>query len=759
MRFPWSSQPSRDRERDPENAVNNHLRLTPTVEIPVSNNLKRKRRQSDARQSQRVDPRSKERNGRNMQINGINGIKVKDEDGKRVEQQLRNEERSLSRSDQHRLDLTRKGRMVKPAEPSGRAVESKRPDLRSQSPGQSLIPERKIARNQLTLCAVTTDPSSLTPLQQSIESQFSLEILLKHQELRLIEQELAKCQTALEQLRRCRMIPFSSPTSSTAATEVDNGTGQEHWAAAWDVSNGPYTRHYAKWLIPDPKFDGVALEEGIAQEIPVLGKTTMDGRATRGNLNEGGTTGGKGRLRGGPTGSKLHALSSGYSHAKDKAGPLIMKRSSDGQFVKLVCLDCERGDFSSAQGFINHCRIAHHRGFESHDAAANACGQSIEVDEAGNLVGDGEGGVGGTAAFVHPLIRSIPSPRVPSVQDQAACDHTNDGKSTGPRETNRMNSSKRRDEQPERSKKRSPSSKKRSSIGATDSPNLANSHFIPSSRTPHLSALMQRRGLSGDLGEMVGEAKKRFDFSVYSSSDEEAEEDALDESSSNRSIRQQSGLRTGPSHRSGADFKSNPYLPGVRVPVTARMSPAPLGRPNSSKGLNTAERRPEGAGSISSTTTSPSSATNSKPRPSTRRAPADVIPLEDPPPPNLSPTTLESTTAPSLVSDDGEYEVHTESESPSSTDPDDGHDVIQFEVEDHDDVGGSETTVTDPELAAQPSVKAALPKRTALRRRGSNGIRRSALRSNEERHVTFMSPEKSENGTGKKGGRRRGTRR
>ena len=38
-------------------------------------------------------------------------------------------------------------------------------------------------------------------VRDAIESQFSLEILLKHDELRLINQELAKCQAALEQLR------------------------------------------------------------------------------------------------------------------------------------------------------------------------------------------------------------------------------------------------------------------------------------------------------------------------------------------------------------------------------------------------------------------------------------------------------------------------------------------------------------------------------------------------------------------------------
>src|SRR5207244_3405736 len=43
----------------------------------------------------------------------------------------------------------------------------------------------------------TAASSKLARLRQAIDSQFSLEILLKHNELRLIEQELAKCQIAM----------------------------------------------------------------------------------------------------------------------------------------------------------------------------------------------------------------------------------------------------------------------------------------------------------------------------------------------------------------------------------------------------------------------------------------------------------------------------------------------------------------------------------------------------------------------------------
>lgn len=50
---------------------------------------------------------------------------------------------------------------------------------------------------------------------------------------------------------------------------------------------------------------------------------------------------------------------------------------------RLECLDCKRSDFSSAQGFINHCRIAHQREYASHEAAAFACGQTVEETDEG----------------------------------------------------------------------------------------------------------------------------------------------------------------------------------------------------------------------------------------------------------------------------------------------------------------------------------------------------------------------------------------
>lgn len=231
------------------------------------------------------------------------------------------------------------------------------------------------------------EDAQLATMRQTISSQLSLEILLKHRELRLIDQELAKCQVALEQLRRCSEIPF--PGLHTPSEQVSSGKGAAirksqdkrtaRSPAPWGVMDGPYTRHYAKWLLHDPHFDGGDSESVMPTTI---GSTPFTGRSTRGHFTDFAQMVGK-------TSRSQRALNhaflpNGFAEPKQKpTGPMILKRKSDGKMVKLVCPDCGRHDFGSAQGFINHCRIGHQRNYASHDAAAEGCGQPLEADENG----------------------------------------------------------------------------------------------------------------------------------------------------------------------------------------------------------------------------------------------------------------------------------------------------------------------------------------------------------------------------------------
>ncbi|KAL1964278.1 hypothetical protein VTN77DRAFT_7098 [Rasamsonia byssochlamydoides] len=561
-------------------------------------------------------------------------------------------------------------------------------------------------------------------LRQAIDAQLSLEVLLKHNELRLIDQEIAKCQIALEQLRRCAEIPYPGSSVSGISQSVSNGTGfavspsgsgrPPVSPAPWGVTDGPYSRHYARWLLPDPHFDG-------GEPEPLPGYASMDGRTTRASLGEGGYAG-KSRSQRGSVNAKLQALPSGYPPPKDKAGPMIIKRKSDGQLVKLVCLDCRRFDFSSTQGFINHCRIAHGRTFASHDAAAVASGEPVEVDEAGMVVGGTTDSTSsGAPGYVHPLIRSAHA--IESARD-------NQRQSSG---------------EVKQSTKRpphhasSPVTDSRQKKPGMASPVTPDPSFKASPDTPHLSSLLERRGVGLDLCDLVGDAKTTVDLNAFSS-EEESEEEATEGAT-----------------ESGVDRP----LQGSRLPARTTMPQAASQRPNSRKGVDKGRSSHKPRQLETSTPARQASYTSPYAPTSAslgalqldRSQDADMVVDSAE---NLSPHTVESNQAPSLVSDDDdEYEAPSESESPSPSSSeagDDNQDFDHIEVEDDEGTATSTTTTetkTDHELAS-PAKSHANSLSKSLRRGNARKKERmldstlvSLNRGKNGRRVSFVSPNAS----------------
>jgi ADA HAT complex component 1 len=396
---------------------------------------------------------------------------------------------------------------------------------------------------------------SIDRLRETITAQLSLEVLLKHNELRLIEQELAKCQVALEQLRRCAEIPYPGSCVTGISPEVSSGTGASLLPpgngpapvspAPWGVTDGPYTRHYAQWLLPDPRFDGGEPERRVSTNAP-------EGRSTRGNPSDAGMVGGKSRPQRGSTAAKHMSLSSGHPPAKEKPGPMVMRRKSDNVLVKLVCLDCRRDNFSSTQGFINHCRIAHNRNFPSHDEAAIACGQAILVDAAGNVVAasveptptptiDGS---------VHPLnkphVATTPWKRLRKLAKDAAIDTAIDTAKDTPKDVkdvndtvNAVNHTAKETVTPDKPTVATsatafagptPPATTQPSVRRHPAPHPPaplslppNPQFLASPDTPHLSALMKSRGAYLDMEKLVQESRKSVDLSCFLSDDSESE--------------------------------------------------------------------------------------------------------------------------------------------------------------------------------------------------------------------------------------------
>ena len=514
----------------------------------------------------------------------------------------------------------------------------------------------------------TTTPND-SQIRETIEMQFNLEILLKHKELRLIDQEIAKCQIALEQIRRCSLIPYpASVGDAENMLQVASGSGPSYGteaphAAPWGVTDGPYTRHYQRFLLPDPAF-GDHLEDDQLEHVH-----HYSGRESRSStlLDQGS------RLRTQRTSLRGGMQAAPHAETKEEKKPIIVKRASDDKMVKLICLHCRREDFSSAQGFINHCRIAHHQSFASHEAAAAACGEEVDPSEIQEIKAEATTPTSATPGQVHPLIRTAPL----------------------------LSSSTSK-----RKKQRNASAPKGSKGTATSAPGTPTiptggptatagdpTPFRPSSDTPRLSNLMKMRGGGGDLAKLVTEAKTKvaIDYEAEGEDDVEMEtpSTAVPENGTQGQI---AGSRL-PS-RSGMAPRSSGYIPPSLL--DSRAHPSSSSKAEHPYGINLGPLTP--FDSQSSTQ------------------------LVD-----LSPQTNESHPAPSLVSDDGDYgTIHSEDEIPSSAHISDEED-LQIHVEDqeqHRHGIGEDSSGQGSSGAEVPSVPKKQPGPAATGRAVTAGTRR-----------------------------------
>ena len=552
----------------------------------------------------------------------------------------------------------------------------------------------------------------VTPLalREVIDGQFSLELLLKHRELRVIEQEFAKCQVALEQLRRCQMLPYPASSSTFDGMQAAiTGSGaafdnRAPHAPPWGVAEGPYTRHYERWLIPDSAFDDSIVDHS---QTPTFVSEFVPERATRASKAESSNVAGKSRSQRGFNGARLKALPHGYPEPKEEKGPMIVKRSSDGKMVKLVCLDCRRSNFNSAQGFINHCRIAHSRQFLSHDTAIEASGEEIDM-EIEAVLGESSGlQASASAGLVHPLIRS-------------ALAHTTTSDSA-------TLSSRRKNSQSAATSKgqlsiafnsnQAMSTPSRTGHGTPKHGQTDVVPFNPSPQTPHLSALFERTGRGGDLNDMVAQATTSPEMDLSPSSDEEEEQEEM-------SPAKQFDVSQSRSTRG--------VLRGGHLPAGATKSPTLLERSPPHPSVSNTSYRPDTLRSMNE-----HYGYQSPYHVSDRHS---NMPMHDNTSPlNLSPNTIESHTAPSLVSDDGDYEnTHSESETPSSGEADDDEDhYIHAEVIDHDDMDLGEGSSHDHHLSLGGK-----PHSPAAGRRSSAMRHPRAMRDDAggSRRVSFASP-------------------
>lgn len=570
--------------------------------------------------------------------------------------------------------------------------------------------------------------TDLPALRETVEAQFNLEILLKHRELRLIDQEIAKCQVGLEQLRRCTILPYPALSSNLSNMQtVSDGSGPVYHNSAphappWGVTNGPYTQHYAHWLLQDPAFDDTVSEE----QTPISAHQAVGDRTTRGARQERQSLSGKSRASRGNN-TRLTALPDGYPVAKEEKGPCIVTRSSDKKRVKLVCIDpeCRRSDFNSAQGFINHCRIQHSRAFASHDAAINQCGEEIDDDaDAGNNERSAPQGTA-SVGLVHPYVRLAFSPAglPPPVLSAPAQTPKKKKASTTPTEpttslgeassstTNRI------------VKMRKQSRNAPENIDGKEGPKQP---LKPSSETPYLSKLIARLGKGGDLDDLVKQATTKTEIDPDHSSDEEelgdAEPEVNESAAMVKSHSTHGGMRPSAPplvNTSGAHQHVHGMDGAIETPKTTER-PNRQGRYPSSYGMRLEH-------SVSQT---------------------DASMLDVSTPFNLSPNSTDPHPAPSLVSDDGDgdYEnMHSDFESPSDV-GDERDAQHEPRVMDHDglDLGeGSGLSIGHTkqhhhhEHHGPPSEIVA-----ATRRPRVTSASASVDRTNDGKHAGFQAPSK-----------------
>lgn len=204
--------------------------------------------------------------------------------------------------------------------------------------------------------------STLGRIQSIIQTQFDLEILLKHRELRVIDDEIAKIHVMMLQIKRS----CENPKQAIASHEPPEFA--EFYAQYLDPKSFSRTQplpsnHYAT----RSRHNSFNHNNSSLYPPKILRSTSFS--STLSPHVE--------------TPSKPQTRQQQLQLAPQQKIQCVIRRN-DGVLVRLVCPKCQRENFGSAQGFINHCRISHALEFTTHDSAAIVCGvEAEEQDEIG----------------------------------------------------------------------------------------------------------------------------------------------------------------------------------------------------------------------------------------------------------------------------------------------------------------------------------------------------------------------------------------
>lgn len=218
----------------------------------------------------------------------------------------------------------------------------------------------------------------LDTLKSIITNQLDLEIRLKHKELNLTDEEIGKCESQMITLRKF----FNIPPNVNFDNEPNGFTHK-------------YTNLLSKSL--NVNYENIAKLQSLSEMgISPSNSVSLSPFSSFAFTNDSHNFNNPGGIEmdnelGGGIGGELPSHSYRTRSTTSSLRPSLVSsrrvtygclyRRTDGIIVKLTCPNCLRSNFSSAQGFLNHSRIAHSREYSSQDAAALQCGEILPDDE------------------------------------------------------------------------------------------------------------------------------------------------------------------------------------------------------------------------------------------------------------------------------------------------------------------------------------------------------------------------------------------
>ena len=211
-------------------------------------------------------------------------------------------------------------------------------------------------------------------LKEIITNQLDLEIQLKHRELNLNDHEIGKIESQMLILRK-----FYETSNDTKLDNEPNDFTVKYF----NLLNKSFDSTYNNLKqIPEAQVQQNLLlqNQQLQNQTPLFNSKYLDDSSGHVSLGGGLSQQPGHSYRTRSTTSSLRPSATSIALATvggRNPGLGCLYRRTDGVVVRLTCPICQRNNFSSAQGFLNHSRIAHSKEFTSQDAAALKCGEIL----------------------------------------------------------------------------------------------------------------------------------------------------------------------------------------------------------------------------------------------------------------------------------------------------------------------------------------------------------------------------------------------